>query len=604
MSTVRYTASSRWKAVSTRFDDLDEVEQKKLKNEQWAWWFSDFSRGPSTIVISFFFPAIIYLASNDGICDMFEGHTSGADGLQCTPDEDFNNTLWLSLNGSNCEVETTWETKFLHDPKLPGCVEALEDYRALMPYTCNCTGDYSFLDKLGGIRVGNLQSSQAVLNTLILAIFMPILGTYMDYTNKRKKQWAVWTVIDVCGSLLMAIMGPNYLWLVGMFFATVTHVSSDTLWVPISSYLGDVTNDETEKARLGGMRQFANFGAQCLFVVIMGVTGFMLGNVVLLGIIASIVDGLWLGFFMPFSLYYIRERKAAKQRGDRSLIDITLKETYEAMKALYWETPEAFKYMCGQVFAANGIATVIAVNVTYFQLEVGSSGFQIIIVSGVVLFAGIFCSYLFAVASKYFTLKQLWTFILSLWVFLGIITPLTMTRGANFLLIVAIGGVGYSFGLSWYFSIGFVAFESMAPADRRSQYTGIYTLATNLGSAIGPLVYSIIVQITNSQRLAICALPVFNLIALVIFRFVDFKKAKRDAHRDEVISQSPKKMAQKRRTTFAGGALGGMLEKMTSIVVPLTDKEVKEMGNKNKELDGEKKEEKEEEKQVKPPPIL
>ena len=35
-------------------------------------------------------------------------------------------------------------------------------------------------------------------------------------------------------------------------------------------------------------------------------------------------------------------------------------------------------------------------------------------------------------------------------IFLGIITPITMTRGANFLLIVAIGGVGYSFGLSWY----------------------------------------------------------------------------------------------------------------------------------------------------------
>lgn len=272
----------------------------------------------------------------------------------------------------------------------------------------------------------------------------------MDYTSRRKKQWAMWTVIDVIGSLLMAIMGPNYLWMVGMGFATITHVSSDTLWVPISSYLGDVTNDETEKARLGGLRQFANFGAQTSFVVLMGVLGFILDDVVKLGIIASIVDGLWLGFFMPFSLYYIRERKAAKERGDRSLLDITLKETYDAMRHLYSETPEAFKYMFGQVFAANGIATVIAVNVTYFQLEVGSTGFQIIIVSAVVLFAGIFCAYLFAVASKYYTLKQLWTFILVLWIILGIITPLTMTRGANFLLIVAIGGVGYSFGLSWY----------------------------------------------------------------------------------------------------------------------------------------------------------
>ena len=250
------------------------------------------------------------------------------------------------------------------------------------------------------------------------------------------------------------------------------------------------------------------------------------------------------------------------------------------MKCMYTETPEAFKYMFGQVFAANGIATVIAVNVTYFQLEVGSTSFQIIIVSAVVLFAGIGCAYLFAVASKYYTLKQLWTFILCLWVFLGIITPITMTRGANFLLIIAIGGVGYSFGLSWYFSIGFVAFESMAPPDRRSQYTGIYTLATNLGSALGPLVYTIIVQYSNSQRLAICALPVFNFIALIIFRHIDFHKAKKDAKRFDVIDQDETQMAKKRRTTVAGKVLSGVLEKMTSTVAPMTDEEVLEFARK------------------------
>ena len=36
MSAFKNQTSNRWKAVSTRFDDLDEDEQKKLKNEQWA----------------------------------------------------------------------------------------------------------------------------------------------------------------------------------------------------------------------------------------------------------------------------------------------------------------------------------------------------------------------------------------------------------------------------------------------------------------------------------------------------------------------------------------------------------------------------------------
>ena len=98
--------------------------------------------------------------------------------MQCTPDDDFNHSLWIDLNGSNCEVEFTWENKYIRSesPRLSRGARGISSGDA---YTCNCTGDYSFLDKLGGIRVGNLQSSQAVLNTLILAICMPILGTYV-----------------------------------------------------------------------------------------------------------------------------------------------------------------------------------------------------------------------------------------------------------------------------------------------------------------------------------------------------------------------------------------------------------------------------------------
>ena len=116
----------------------------------------------------------------------------------------------------------------------------------------------------------------------------------------------------------------------------------------------------------------------------------------------------------------------------------------------------------------------------------------------------------------------------------------------------------------------------MAPPDRRSQYTGIYTLATNLGSAIGPLVYTIIVQVSNSQRLAICTLPIFNFIALIIFRGVDFHKAKKDAGRHDVIDQNEDKMAKVRRSTVAGKVLSGVLSKMTSTVAPMTDEEIQE----------------------------
>lgn len=45
-------------------------------------------------------------------------------------------------------------------------------------YTCNCTGDYSFIPALGNLRVGALQGTQGSINTGSLALLVPFIGAW------------------------------------------------------------------------------------------------------------------------------------------------------------------------------------------------------------------------------------------------------------------------------------------------------------------------------------------------------------------------------------------------------------------------------------------
>ena len=140
-------------AIAGQVDTSDPVA---LENERWAWWSSNFSKGPDTILMNLWVPAVIALAAADSICESASGHSSGADGQMCSADASWNQTLWDHVNGSShCSESLAFGTiRYTHDPLLPGCSEALQAYRANTTYTCNCTGDYSYLAGLANMRVG------------------------------------------------------------------------------------------------------------------------------------------------------------------------------------------------------------------------------------------------------------------------------------------------------------------------------------------------------------------------------------------------------------------------------------------------------------------
>ena len=89
------------------------------------------------------------------------------------------------------------------------------------------------------------------------------------------------------------------------------------------------------------------------------------------------------------------------------------------------------------------------------------------------------------------------------------------------------GAIGFVLGGSQALSRSL--FSQMIPKGRESAFFGIYAISERGTSWIGPIVFGLVAQFTNSYRPAILALIVFFIVGSIILYFVDTEKAIHEA---------------------------------------------------------------------------
>ena len=72
---------------------------------------------------------------------------------------------------------------------------------------------------------------------------------------------------------------------------------------------------------------------------------------------------------------------------------VTVGELYVTASEIHTKHREALKYLIMHSLTQNGIAVILVVNVTYFTLQMKLSGFDILIISAIVLLVGVFSAW-------------------------------------------------------------------------------------------------------------------------------------------------------------------------------------------------------------------
>ena len=117
-----------------------------------------------------------------------------------------------------------------------------------------------------------------------------------------------------------------------------------------------------------------------------------------------------------------------------------------------------------------------------------------------------------------------------------------MCTGPNItsqILIIILGGVFGSIGLSWFYSIGWASFVSLTPESRAGAYGGINQFVSVVVQPISPAIYNAVVQSTNNHRIGLATLVPWNVASIILILFVDFEKGKREAGRADAAVPAP-----------------------------------------------------------------
>ena len=89
------------------------------------------------------------------------------------------------------------------------------------------------------------------------------------------------------------------------------------------------------------------------------------------------------------------------------------------------------------------------------------------------------------------------------------------------------GAIGFVLGGSQALSRSL--FSQMIPAGRESAFFGIYAISERGTSWLGPFVFGLVAQLTNSYRPAILALIAFFVLGMIILYFTDTARAIHEA---------------------------------------------------------------------------
>jgi UMF1 family MFS transporter len=406
----------------------------------------------------------------------------------------------------------------------------------LTEITQKAVGENGVVFNLGPL--GAITSKSFFPTCVSVAVFLqifvlPILGSVADYSNLKKKLLAVFCYLGVAATCAMFFITGNLYWLGGLLFI-IANLAFGASLVLYNGFLNDITTeDQRDKVSSrgfaygylgGGLLLALNF-LLVLNAAKLGIDSYMAVRISLLS------AGVWWGGFALITFARLKSRTAEKSLpAGKSYLTIGFSELGRTFRELA-RLRSTLRYLIGYLFFNDGIQTVISMASVFLSQELFiAKGLEtdqsfllgiFLLVQFVAIFGAlIFERVAYAMGTKYAILVSL------------VIWSAIVIYGYGFLQTTrdawAMGAlIGIVMGGSQALSRSL--FSRMIPAGREASFFGLYEVSERGTSWLGPLIFGIVVAITNSYRQALLSLIALFVIGTIILYLTDTDRAIHEA---------------------------------------------------------------------------
>jgi len=421
---------------------------------------------------------------------------------------------WYFYDWANSAFSTTVVSVFL-GPYLTGITKAAAD----------ATG---FVYPLGiPIRADAFFPFMVSLSVLLQVLILPIIGAVADYTHLKKRIMGVFAYTGAVATMLMYFLsGTNYLW--GGLLFLVANLSFGAAMVCYNAFLPDIAEpDERDKvSSIGWATGYLGGGLllalNLVFYSMREQFGISQGDAVRISLASA---GLWWAIFTLIPLSTIVNRQSRRQLpSNEHYITVGFKQFGRTVRQLP-RYPQTLLFLVAYLLYNDGIQTIIALSAQFGSEELGMTTDSLIQLILMVQFVAFFGALAFGVLARWIGAKRAIIFSLVIWTGVTVYTYGVLRSGGEFFVVAAVIAVvlGGSQALSRSL------FSQMIPKGQETEYFSLYEISERGTSWMGPLLFGLAIQLTDSYRLAVLSVGVFFIAGLILLPMVDVRRAIEEA---------------------------------------------------------------------------
>lgn len=348
------------------------------------------------------------------------------------------------------------------------------------------------------LHPGAIYSYCVSLSVLLQVAIMPLLGSYIDTTHRKRFSLLLTSSIGACATIAMysldlTLSNPIG---VGALLFIVANVAFGASIVASNSFLNDLAAPHERDAVSSRGWALGYLGGGLLLLIHLYMYSMWPGSINM--ILAS--TGMWWLAFSFVSVALLKDPPAPLQKQHVGIIS----QAWTSLKGLR-QHPSAFRFLLAYLLYNETVQTAISMASIYGKMEMHVSDEVLILGILLVQFVALIGSLVFnKIASRTGTLAAILISIVGWAIALGaalVIPPSNASfYGLAVLIAIVLGGIQ---------ALSRSYFSTLIPSGTEAEYFALYEISDKGTSWIGPLLFGLVVSLTASYRYALASLAVF-----------------------------------------------------------------------------------------------
>jgi UMF1 family MFS transporter len=363
------------------------------------------------------------------------------------------------------------------------------------------------------------------ISVILQVFFMPLVGAITDYTGRKKQMLGFFAFIGAFATMgLYFLTGKNYMLGGGLFI--LGNLCYGIAIVALDSILNDIASEkDRDKVSSSGFA-FGYVGGGILLalnlVLFSSVDEADIGMAVRISLASA---GVWWAIFTIFPMLWIRKYKIRNDVPEgESLVGVGFKQLWHTVKDLK-NYPMTLTFLIAFLIYNDGVQTVLIAATPFGEKELGLSTATMTTVILMVQFVAFIGAFFFSWLSGKIGSKNTILVTLVIWS-IGLIYAYAFLDGeAGFYALGALIG----FVMPGTQAISRSLYSRLIPVGKEAEYFSLYEVAERGTSALGPLIFGLSYDLTNSYRFAVLSLIIFLVLGGIILLFFNSKRAELEA---------------------------------------------------------------------------